>query len=95
MLDNHFTNSPTVGSHDQSTTIEDLQTQVRILQQQQLVSQEQTKVQKEKPKGWFRLKRIRKFFESIVRPVLEFIPKFITAIAQLKNANRLMKVAIA
>ena len=87
MLSNHFTHSPTVGSHDQAATVEELQARIRYLEQQLLI-QQQAQANAEKPKGWFKLGKIRKFFTSIIIPILAFIPRFINAVANYNNTTR-------
>ena len=91
MLNNHFTNAPTVGSHDKTTTIDELQSQITALEQSLKEAQEKMAsmlaAKEEKPPLKIKWKKLRKFFTTFVRPILTFIPNFINAISHWKKVN--------
>jgi len=91
MIQNHFDTSPTVGSHDNLVSMESLQTRITQLENQlhEAQAQERRAAIEEKKKSKFGWKKMRKFFTSIIRPILTFIPNLINAIANLKKSAAL------
>lgn len=90
MLNNSFANAPTVGSHEPTHSVEDLQAKIRQLEFQMATAEAQRKVEKEEsqqPKRKIRWKRIRKLFNSFIKPILDFVPRVINAVANYKKAT--------
>ena len=101
MTFDHFANAPTVGSHDQQLTNDELRARVLYLEQRLRDAGAQHGRRNEdrhqvsegiKPKK-NRWKRLRKFFRTVVKPVLDFIPRFVNAVANLKKATGSVKYA--
>jgi len=84
-----FNNSPTAGSHDSNATNEDLQARVKHLERKLIDAEEQLAAKSEsdpKKTFWKKFrKRAKKFFKTYVKPVLDFIPRFINALASYKK----------
>ena len=109
-MDNLFTTTPTIGSHDHTVTNEELQVQVQRLEQQLRETQElldskkvkhqlsdkQKRRKKEKKeekarKKWWEKAKDR--FTTFIKPVLDFIPKFLNGLANLTKAKNKVKFA--
>lgn len=99
MLDNLFVTAPTVGSHDNNPTslTEELVAQVQNLERrvQNLEEQFPKKGQphhedaryREQPKrNDIRWGKLEKFFTAVIKPILNFLPNIINAVANLKKA---------
>ena len=84
-MKNHFKNAPTVGSHDFSQPAEDMDARVSRLESR-FNEAGSTHEDNSAEKGRKKWRRAKKFFRSIIRPVLEFIPKVITAVSFFLNA---------
>jgi hypothetical protein len=82
---NHFKNAPTVGSHDFSQQPEDIDARVSRLESR-FNDDGTTREDDNAEKGRKRWRRAKKFFRSFIKPVLEFIPKIITAVSDFLNA---------
>ena len=87
-MQNHFVNAPTVGSHDQSTATDELQARISQLEQRLAVAEGQRATPEAKRSGKIRWKKVRKFFNTFVRPILDFIPKIINAVCRYKEVAR-------
>ena len=88
-MNNLFANAPTVGSHDQTASLDELQMRIQQLeQQQQYNSNGHTKTEESSSKSkWQRFKKgFRKFFKNYVKPILVFLPKFLDSCARMKKA---------
>ena len=86
MLNNHFANSPTVGSQDQATLIDELQDRVNVLEQR-LSGKNEEPAPKEKQGSAKRIwKKFKEFFKDFIIPVLKILPPLISAVARLKVA---------
>ena len=88
-MDNDFTNSPSVGSNDAKPTTEELQTRL-ILMEQRLndAEKKQTTQQVEKKPKKKLFKKARRFFQTFIRPILDFLPKFLKSIADLRSTSK-------
>jgi len=86
MLNNHFANSPTVGSHDNNATDEDFRARLQHLEDQ-FRRTENRRPEEEQPKK-FKWGKIRKFFSDIIKPILIFIPALISSLAAYKKFAR-------
>ena len=91
-MDNHFTHAPTVGNQDHVATIDELS--ARIYRLEQRFDESETRQREaddrnaysEKRKGKIRWGKVRKFFSTFIKPILEFIPRLINAMASYKKA---------
>ena len=93
MTDNLFLNEPTAGSHDYVVSAEELQAKIQQLEQRLLEAEGKIapKVErKPKKKFW---KKAAKFFKTFVKPVLEFLPRFLNSLSNLKKAGKELKLA--
>ena len=89
-MNNMFSNAPTVGSHDYKGTNDELQAKLQQLEQQLSETQELLKCKKdkkEKKSNKKRMKKIKKFFKNYVKPLLDFLPKFLNGLANYKKAK--------
>ena len=83
-----FNNSPTAGSHDSNATNEELQAKMRHLEQRLIDAEEKLAAKSdEKPKKKLG-KKIKKFFKTYIVPILDFIPRFLNAVASLKGTKK-------
>ena len=83
MTIDYFKDAPTVGSHNKQVTVEELQATVLHLESRLLDAEERVaKSCEPKPKKT-RWKKARKFFTTFVKPVLDFVPKFLNSLANL------------
>ena len=79
MLNNHFANSPSVGSHEYNSTNEELHSRIQQLEQRLYNTERQETPPEPKPKK-IRFGKIRKFFKDVIKPILIFIPAFLIAL---------------
>jgi len=84
MMQNHFANSPSVGSHDNFIVVETLNTRILHLEHQ-LKEAQARQAEEEKPRR-FRWGKIGKFFNKFFKPVIDTISRLLNAIANLKRA---------
>ena len=97
MLQNIFSGSPSVGSNDYKSMAADLVARLERVEQQlaanekarrderQRHEEDRRRYEDAKPKK-IKWSKIRKLFTSIIKPILEFIPKIINAVANYKKA---------
>ena len=93
-MTNHFNHSPTVGSLDSKASYTEQQERIHLLEQRLAIAEAQLTSQKAeaKPKKkWW--KAAGKFFRRVFKPILDFLPKFLNSIANLKSASRKAKLA--
>lgn len=84
-MQNHFTNSPTVGSHDTTLSNEALHAMIVQLENQLREAQIQARQEEEKPRR-FKWGKIGKFFNKFFKPVIDTISRLLNSIANLKRA---------
>ena len=84
-MNNNFVNSPTVGSHDQTASNDNIQNRMDRIEQKvdELINQ-QKPVEKKPTKIWG---KIKKFFRTVIKPILTFIPNLINSMANYKRAK--------
>ena len=93
-MDNDFVNSPSVGSHDAKPSYEELQVRLTLMEQRlDYAEKKQATQQTEKEPKKKLFKKARKFFQTFIKPFLEFLPRFLKSIADLKNASSKVKYA--
>jgi len=85
MLKNHFTNAPSVGSHDSKASYEELQARIDQLERERERARRASYQETPKKTRWG---KIGKFFQQVVVPVLVFIPAVITALATYNRSAR-------
>lgn len=88
MLNNNFANAPTVGSHDYDPAIEELQARIERLELRLSHVEEEFSAKAEKRPSKIKWKKVKKVFNTFIKPVLDFIPKFINAICRFKELVR-------
>jgi hypothetical protein len=109
MLNNNFANAPTVGSHDATPTIDSLHARMQHLEQlllamsesrrsaynneQQRIDDDEQPAPKKAPKKGKLLGKIRKFFSSVIVPILNLVPRFINALAKFREADASLRDA--
>lgn len=88
MSKDYFDGAPTVGSNDHIATIEELKAEIQQLKTQLRETQEQlaTLKTKEKPQKSKWGKRIGKFFNKYLKPVVDTFSRFLSSIASIKRA---------
>lgn len=97
MLQNNFTNSPTVGSSNYRTMdelwsrVQTLEQRVEHLEQKLQIEDHQRNNERQycdeqRPKK-IKWGKIRKFFNSVIKPILSFIPNYIMAVASLNKTK--------
>jgi len=86
-MENEFANAPTVGSNDHVSTMAQLQAENAELKERltRLEAQQQRPAEEERPRK-FKWKKVRKFFKAFIKPILDFIPRLINALANHKEA---------
>lgn len=104
MLNNFFTNTPTVGSQENNpksfaeecvAQMGNFEERMQIVEQQ-LSTREHPRYEEvqngEKPKRkGFKLGKFIKFFSAVIKPILTFLPNLIFAVAGLKKASALAR----
>ena len=83
MSQDYFPNAPTVGSHDHQVSVEELQARIRDLERRLNEAQEPFAAEEEEKSGKIRWKTFLEFFDTVVKPILIFIPRLLTALAAL------------
>ena len=93
-MTNNFVNSPSVGSNDAKPSYEELQLRLTQIEQRLDDAEKQQAAQRaeEKPRKNF-FKKARKFFQTFIKPVLDFLPKLFNSVANLKSASKKLKIA--
>jgi hypothetical protein len=93
-MTNDFVNSPSVGSHDAKPSYEELQARVIQLEQRLDNAEKEQASQKSerKPKKKW-MKVVGKFFQTFIKPILDFLPKLLNSIANLKSASKKVNTA--
>jgi len=87
-MNNYFNNAPTVGSTDSKPSYDGQQERIYQLEQRLTATEAQVATQKveEKPSRFKWFKKIGKFFNNYIKPVVDTISRLLSSIASVKKA---------
>lgn len=84
---NNFAGAPTAGSHDYAASNEELHARIRQLEERIKSDEAKERSEERSLKGKkIKWKKVRKFFNAFIKPILIFIPNLLNAIAGCEKA---------